>query len=546
MNAKDIKNKLLKAGNQTLTFAIVAAVSSGVTYYECKQTYDQELAQMADEVKTLREKQDNAIVTQRISEQMEDIAYQQKAVSDKQRERAEEQSRRADIERGKAEFERGVAQQAEAKALKAADEADRMRLMAEQQTKIATDNMLVAQEARAQADTLFYLSLSRSLAQAALRESAGGTVSPLTRLLSYASWHYSENYGGNGYKQDMYRALIRTSGLLKNSGGVLKGNIRYISVMNDDEEPRTLMLTDYGEMMFVKSDGTIALFYPSKDDFRSMARSGKTLYALSSDGKVKRITLGNAFAQNNDVEIYDVCTLPAGIWSHLLLNEQTNQLVAISDKQIAWIDLTEKDKKQLLNVADTPSCIGMQNGAVHLFTKTGKHYVSVKQGDLTPIDIQGINGPVTAYYYNDEKKAMVLGMSDGIINIVDKNYNLRRTLTSHNSSVTHIDSYGPYLISSSYDKTIKYWGLNADGSLDLQFDQTLDFWPLTFDIDPLTHNMWIGTASGYMPHVCIDIEKNAQTTRSLLEREFTDKEWDYYIGKSVPRVNFMIGKEGKQ
>lgn len=527
-------------------FAVVAAVSSGVTYYECTKQYEQELAVMADEVETLRKKAENATVTQRVSEQMEDIAYQQKAVSDKQRERAEEQSRRADIERGKAEYERGIAKLAEAKALKAADEADRMRLMAEQQTKIATDNMLVAEDARAQADTLLYLSLSRSLAQAALRESAGGTVSPLAKLLSYASWHYSESYGGKGYKQDMYRALVRTSGLLKNSGGILKGNIRYISVMNDDEEPRTLVLTDYGELLFLKNDGSIALFKPSADDFRSMARSGKTLYALASDGKVKRITLGHAFAEINDIEIYDVCTLPAGIWSHLLLNEEKKQLVAISDKQIAWIDLTAKDAKQLLNVDDTPTCIGMQNGTVHLFTKTGKHYVSSKQGELMPINIEGINDPVTAYYYNDENQVMILGMSNGKLNFVDKDYNLWRALTSHSSSVTHIDSYGPYLISASYDKTIKYWGLNADGNIGLQFDQTLDFWPLTFDIDPLTNIMWIGTANGFMPRFCIDIAQNAEATRSLLEREFTDEEWNYYIGKSVPRVNFMKGKEDEQ
>lgn len=546
MNAKDIKNKLLKAGNQTLTLAIVAAVSSGVTYYECKQTYDQELAQMADEVETLRKKAENATVTQRISEQMEDIAYQQKAVSDKQRERAEEQSRIADIERGKAEYERGMAKIAEIKALKAADEADRMRLMAERQTQVATDNMHAAEEARAQADTLFYLALSRSLSQAALRESAGGTVSPLVKLLSYASWHYSESYGGKGYRQDMYRSLVRTSGLLTNSGGILKGNIRYISVMNDDEESRTVVLTDYGELMFIMSNGSIALYRPSSDNFRGVVRSGKNMYALSLDGKVKHITLVNAFAENNDINIGDVCTLPTGIWSHILLNEQTNELIAISNKQIAWIDITQKKVKQLLDVDGTPSCIGMQNGTVHLFTKAGGHFISTRQGELMPINIPAISSEVTAYCYDNNSQTMILGMSDGALNIIDMDYNLKLSLNGHSSKVTHLGCYEQYLISASYDKTIKYWGMNADGSIGLQFDQTLDFWPLTFDVDPISKTMWIGTAYGYMPRFCIDMEKNAEATRTSLEREFTDKEWNDYVGKAIPKLNFMKGKEDGQ
>lgn len=526
-----------------MTLAIVAAVSSGVTYYECSRSYEQQLAQMTEEVKEMRKKTENATVTQRISEQMEDIAYQQKAVSDKQRERAEEQSRIADIERGKAEFERGVAQQAEVKALRAADEADRMRLMAEQQTEIAEKNLLVAQEARAQADTLFYLSVSRNLAQASLRESAGGYVTPLARLLSYASWHFSESYGGNGYKQDMYRSLMRTSGLLKNSGGILKGNIRYLNVMNDDEGDRTVVLTDYGELMFVKGDGKVALFRPSNDNYRGIARKGKNMYAMSGDGKVVHLTLGKAFTDNNDVNIYDICTLPAGIWSNLLLDDKKNQLVAISDKQIAWIDIAGKKVGQLLDVDDTPSCIGMLDGTVHLFTKTGKHFISTKQGELVPINIPGINRPVTSFCYDHRHHAMILGMDNGVVNIVDKEYNTKHTLSGHSSGVTHIGFYGPYMITSSYDKTIKYWAVNNDGNLSLQFDQTLDFWPLTFDIDPQTKTMWIGTANGFMPRFCIDMATNAEATRSQLEREFTDEEWNYYIGNAVPKVDFMKRKE---
>ena len=173
-------------------------------YLKGKRFNDKLLNNRINEMKAAEH---NAIITKRISEQMEDIAYEQKALSDKQRMRAEEQSRIADIERGKAELERGLAVKAEQQARASAQEAETMRLIAEQQSVLATQHMEEALQARSHADTLFYQSLARSLAQTSITQYKSGDKS-LAALLAYSAWYYTDKFKGNVYHQDIYTSLL--------------------------------------------------------------------------------------------------------------------------------------------------------------------------------------------------------------------------------------------------------------------------------------------------------------------------------------------------
>ena len=141
-----IQKRMLLYGRKFGVLAGVAAISCGVTYLVCNQAYEARTAELQEQISDLQKKELQAKVTQRVSEQMEDIAFQQKNISDKQREEAVRQSRIADMERGKAEIERGFAQQAQKKAVLAAEQADQMRIMAVDQKEIATKNMMEAEK----------------------------------------------------------------------------------------------------------------------------------------------------------------------------------------------------------------------------------------------------------------------------------------------------------------------------------------------------------------------------------------------------------------
>lgn len=542
MKIKNIKDNVLNYGNKVMQFAIVAAASSGVTYYVCQKDYEEKIGQMDKQVALLREKEHNAVVTQRISEQMEDIAYQQKEISDKQKERAEEQSRIADIERGKAEFERGMAQMAEHKAVRAAKEADSMRVVAERQTAIATSNMREAVEARAQADTLFYLSLSRSLAQASLRESAGGYSTDLSRLLSYASWHYARQYSKDVYQQELYQSLIRSSDLLRNNAGIVKGNVRFIKVVRIDGVKVTMAVTDYGEILFINPQD-VALYQVPQFDIRDVAMSGSTFYALTSDGIIVRAKTDGALEGAGNVDIDDIAHLPADKWRHIMQTADGKQLVAIADNHIVWYDIEKTEPALIMPVSKRLTALGMADGVMHIFAADGVHYTTTVQGELKQSDMPFLKSDVTAFAYDRNNRQMYLGMKDGSIHITDNQCNEAYVLTGHTSEITHLIMHGDALMSGSYDKTLKFWRPNNIMNKIPPFEQKLDLWPLTFDVDRETHTMWIGTASGYLINFCVNMQVNADANRKLLKREFTDTEWNYFIGPLIPRINFMEEKE---
>ena len=163
MNLKKISRKKLKdnisgVASEVGTHIAIAVIAGLIVYVFASSGYESEISELNNRIEEMKSAERNALITKRISEQMEDIAYEQKALSDKQRERAEEQSRLADIERGKAELERGLAVKAEQQARASAQEAENMRAIAEQQSTLATQNMEEALKARSHADTLFYQS----------------------------------------------------------------------------------------------------------------------------------------------------------------------------------------------------------------------------------------------------------------------------------------------------------------------------------------------------------------------------------------------------
>ena len=207
MNLKNISKRL--SGNisgvasEVGTHSAIAIIAGLIVYVFVSSGYQTQIEELNNRINEMKAAEHNAIITKRISEQMEDIAYEQKALSDKQRMRAEEQSRIADIERGKAELERGLAVKAEQQARASAQEAETMRLIAEQQSVLATQHMEEALQARSHADTLFYQSLARSLAQTSITQYKSGDKS-LAALLAYSAWYYTDKFKGNVYHQDIY------------------------------------------------------------------------------------------------------------------------------------------------------------------------------------------------------------------------------------------------------------------------------------------------------------------------------------------------------
>ncbi len=532
---------MLSFGRNFGILAGIAAIGCGVTYIVCQQTYETRIAELQEQISDLQKKELQAKVTQRVSEQMEDIAFQQKNISDKQREEAVKQSHIADMERGKAEIERGLAQQAQAKAVQAAEQADQMRIVAENQSELATHNMMEAEKARAKADTLFYLSMGNSLAQSALAK--GSVASDISRLLSYASWHYTKQYGGYENSDNVYKALLYSSNSSEKLNTELKGNVRSVEIINIDGARWILGVTDYGEVILYNDAREHRQFNIENAPFRGVAMLSKNRYAaLTSDGKVMIMEFRGA--RSPQMDLVGVIKLGTGVWKNIS-SMGKNIIAVMSNNSLVWLDGKSMGVKAVNKLEPRLYTMGSEpeNGILHLFGTHGLHYVASTSnlGLCQRSDLTAVKELVTAYFHDNKNSCHLLGTESGMIYVIDRNGRVMNTMTGHTGAITSIKALNQSIVSTSYDHTMRFWSFASMTSIAESIEFSFDAWPLSFVVDNESQMIWIGNEAGKMNRFCTSVSKNAIATQALLNREFTQDEWNYYIGKSVPYRTFMKG-----
>lgn len=541
-DAKNIKDKIILVGKKIATPAIAAAVASAVTYFVCDNMYREKAELLEEQITELQKAAGEAMVTQRISEQMEDIAFQQKEISDKQREAAESQKKIADIERGKAEMERSLAQTAERKALASAEEAERMRQLADEQKEEAVRNMQAAELARAQTDTLYHLSLGATLAQSAL--SFGNNVNNLTRLLAYSSWYYTKEYGGDEYDENVFKAVLYSSNNFERINTILKGSVRSIKTVGINNRRWAIGVTDVGEIFCYNTNKEHRFFTTGNLNFRDMdIIDAENFVTITSNGMVN--ILGYTSMDTSLPEEKASTTLQGTQWRKIRKLKNDNTLIAISDKKAVWLDARTLNIIAEQPLEGDPTAIGFEDNIIHIFGKDNIHYISEKPGIIAKMPLSKIDMRITAYHYVKGYNYHVIGTESGNIYIINNNGEITTTLTGHEGAITSLgDSYN-FIISTSYDRGLKYWNISNGESILANFSVGFDKWPLTFDIDQKEEMIWIGNAEGHVNRYCINPTQNALSTQSLITSDFTKAQWDRYIGPLLPFQSFMkTSKEG--
>ncbi len=526
--------------------AALMAMSSGMTYLLCTERNNNEIADLKQQITKLQAAEREAVVTKRISEQMGDIAMEQKLVSDRQRERAEEQSRVADIERGKAELERGLAVKAQHKAIVAARQADSMRVVADGQREKANRHMEEALVARAHADTSFYCSLGRSLAQTSIAQS-GTQNRALAPLLAYSSYYFTKMYQGNLYQQDIFTALLNNANSAQQLVTHLTGSIRDM-VRNDNS---LIVVSDYGELALITPcdtycdklyDSTTRLLINDNTyNFRQVCVIDNTAYALDCNGTL-------VIAPLSGTVTYTPVTLPKPSvkqdhWAHLFVTDEGN-LLAANQHQLCLLDNTGTMILGTRLFDNGITCIGKHGSSFYVFDN--KHNVSTINGenleiqDTKPFDVNELTANVTAYHYVQSKKLHILGLDNGTIYTFTDNMQRKNIRTAHTSPITQIQDYGWCVVTTAYDHTLRLWNLenfNAGGAI-VPSKVEYRTWPLAIASNADKNTLYVGLASGNVKTLSISVDKNAQETRNNITREFTPAEWEYFIGSNVPYRTF--------
>lgn len=541
----DISKKTKKWGLSWLasevgTHTAIAVIAGLVVYVIVSSGYEKHIESLENRIDEMEAAERSALITKRISEQMEDIAYEQKALSDKQRERAEEQSRRADIERGKAELERSLAVKAEQQARASAQQAENMRKIAEQQSELAVQHMVEAQEARAQADTLFYQSLAHSLAQTSITQYNSGEKD-LAALLAYSAWYFTDAYKGNVYHQDIYTSLLDNAQGAKMHIGRVMGNPRAMASFSNGNEKGFVVVTDYGEIFrFTKTDDEKSngykreLMFSHKDHlFRDVCIVGNKIMALDVEGMLVKST------KNNTSLLYlPMRNMPRERWRHLLQFEDGN-LVAVGEHQIVWLDPKGEKIIRSTSVGEIITEAGICEDILCIFTKGGD-LVGFRNGLIigeSKISLPHEN-PVSYYYYHKGKELHIIGTENGDILLYDKNKKYVTSLVGHSGAITHMDNLGWCFATSSYDHKICLWNLDDIDSQIAPIEVIYDKWPLCFTKDKDSWKLCIGLAEGSIEALRISVDDNRRSIHQHLEREFTPQEWEYYMGKGVKYRRF--------
>ena len=577
MNLKKItKNKLTGnisgVASEVGTHIAIAVIAGLIVYVFASSGYESEIAELNNRIEEMKSAERNALITKRISEQMEDIAYEQKALSDKQRERAEEQSRLADIERGKAELEREAAREAEQKARASAKEAENMRAIAEQQSALATQNMEEALKARSHADTLFYQSLARSLAQTSITQYKSGDKS-LAALLAYSAWYYTDKFKGNVYHQDIYTALLDNAPRARMRIGRVSGNPRVMAKIPysyiKDSKMGYVIATDYGEICNLipklNSKGIVdkydeqIIFNNPNYLFRDVCIVNGYILALDVSGTLVKTTLTstNDKRTSNDVvgkgprpaqrikedafisrKYLPMSNMPQERWRHLLQNDE-NKIIAVGEHQVVWLDANGNNILHTHSITDEISEAGVVENTLVIFTKTGNllTFNDGKPSVTTRISLPR-NNPVSYYYYMKDKGMHILGTEDGDVLLYDKDHKYIKSLVGHSGAITHMEQLGWCLATSSYDHKICLWNLNDLNTQIAPIEVYYDKWPLSFTTNRDNWTLIVGLADGDIESLHISVEDNKDNVHDHIERNFTPQEWEYYIGEGVKYRRF--------
>lgn len=486
---------------------------------------------LESQLQELQRQEKRSAVLQSVSKQMEDIAFQQKEISDEQREEALQQTRVANEMRERSEIERQnaiIAQQqamaSERKALDAYDQAQGQRLIAEQQRT-------QAEYSKRMADTLSYVALGRNLGSLSIAQHKADNTD-LANLLAFGACLYTSRYHGDVYNPSVYQALSLCS-QSQSEWSRHEGAVRDLEFM-PKKDNELVSVGSYGEVIYHVRDGnklkSTTLFKDKNYDFRdvSVNTDNKTICAVSHTGHLFIKT-------TKDSKI-----LPLPNIQHPFAVEPMQDkryLLVVGEKSLAKVDMVTNTivGSQVLNFNVT--LCSRYDYAPVIFDDNGRMHVVRDLNKLEPRKVP-IVGKVTAFASSKSTGYEAYGLNNGTIFLIDKHHNIHR-LIAHRSRISKIKINGSRLYSSSFDGTVNLWMTNEEKIEPMTLLETHN-WILFFTFDSSKNYLWTAGQRGNISETLISTQMMFDKLQQKLNRNLTQEEWNYYVGRNVPYEPFLL------
>ena len=527
-----MKKRIIAEG--IVGLALLGAAGAGIAGWYSEH---ERAAEMESQVAKLQLDQRRSVVLRSISNQMEDIAFQQKEISDEQREEALQQKRMADDMRQRAEVERQNALEAQHKAVVSEQQAQDARHVAENERLMAEHQRVQAEFSKRVADTLSYIALGRSLGSVAMAEEMSGN-SELATLLAYAAHLYTTRYKGDVYYPAVFQSLLLTSQGMR-SYPKHRGAVMCVCDQPTKDE-RIITAGSYGTVMTHHKQGeklvSKTLFSDPKYDFRSayMNNDGTFLAVVSRNGNL-------ICFENGSHSIIPLTSLANPMFVTSL---DDNTLLVASNNGLAFYNIKEKKIVASRNLNFRITCWSRYNNLPILFDDKGKQHL-VKGINEISTSQNPVSGRVTAFASSKNSKQQVYGMSDGTVYLFNEKTSKITKLVGHLSRISRIRLNGSKLLTSSYDGTVKFWN-TASAKIEPTTMVITNSWIMDFCYDKKKESIWIGDQEGVITNALLSVPIMVDVLKNKLKRNLTTEEWNYYIGKNVPYESFINGKEVKR
>jgi hypothetical protein len=509
---------------------LLLSLVAGALYM--RQSHGERINELETQLNALREQAKKSAIDRRVSKQMEEIAFGQQTLSEersqeaiRQSEIAQEMTQRSEIERQKALEAQSIAEVSANEAMTAYQMAERQRLEADEQRHQAEHAKLVA-------DTLNYISLGRTLGSQSYAIYQTGDKE-LGTMLAYASYLFTNDYGGDLYNPAVFQALTQAAGS-RRYWSIHNGSISRIDITA--KTGRMLTVSTYGEIFEHHIQGgqmqTTRLLSDKNYCFRDVyaAKNGK-IYAISFTGHLVVID-----GKHIQVIYLEQVAKP---FSLQYMNDG-KQLLVIGESSIAMVD-TASDKiigtRQLsYHIAST----GRRDYKPLLFDNRGRMHLVSTLDDITNEKVP-VSGQVTAFASSKNAHLAAYGMSDGTIWYSDASNKMTK-LIGHLSQITKMKFNGRHLYSSSYDGKLLFWMTSEVQIKPITLFQS-NSWLNDFTFNSDKNYIWTGEHNGTVSEYLVSLPIIAQRIRQNIKRDFTQEEWNYYVGKSIPYRKVKVNSE---
>lgn len=508
---------------------LMASVATGIYLHQADHD---RISELESQLSILRQQEQQSAVDRRVSKQMEEIAYGQQALSEERSQEAIRQSEIAqrmtllsEAERKKAIEAQGIAEQSATEAMNAYQMAERQRSEADRQRQQAEHAKLVA-------DTLNYISLGRTLGtQSYAIYQAGDTE--LGNMLAYASYLYTSDYGGDLYAPAVFQALTQSAGS-RLSWSIHNGSIARIYMLRNSG--KLFSVSTYGEIFAHTMTGdkliTDRLLNDRQYCFRDVfAVKNDKCYAISNTGHL--VIIDGKRTQVLPVENVDKPFCMENM-------NDSRQLLILGENSAMLLDIATDKILASRRLPFRVVCCGRRDYKPLLFDNRGGMHLVNSLDDITNERVltngkpSGMvtEGQVTAFASSKNEHLSAYGMYDGTIWLKNGNGKIRK-LVGHLSQVTRLKFDGKRLYSSSYDGKLLFWMTGEEQIKPITLFQSAS-WLTDFIFSSDKNFIWTGEHNGTVTEYLIALPRIAQRLRQNVKRNFTQEEWNYYVGKGIP------------